>query len=176
MNYFEIHKIRYGWFEVCFAPHGNESGWLLNSDYLGCDAPALFLGALADMLEGKSHEEWLCWQDEPGAVVLRLELCGNDISVGISYSDKDALELPFSGSELAHEAKELAYRGTFEARRILDDIIVQFGLYEDGNGLKLYNKNWGDFPVKEYQRLKKCAEKVNKALGKYDKMFCFSYL
>ena len=95
--------------------------------------------------------------------------------VGIYYSDKDSLELPFSGSELAHEAKELAYRGTFEARRILDDIIVQFGLYEDGNGLKLYNKNWGDFPVKEYQRLKKCAQKVNKALGKYDKMFCFSY-
>lgn len=175
MNFFEIHKIRYGWFEVCFAPHDEKSGWLINSDYLCCDAPVLFLEALADILEGKKRREWLCWQDEPGAAVLLLELCENDILVEIYYSDKDSMELPFSGAELEPEAKELVYRGCFETHRLLDDILIEFGLYENGNGLKLYNKHWGEFPQKEYHRLRKCAAEINKTLDKYDKMFCFSY-
>ena len=88
MNVFEIHKIHWGWFEVCFTPHTEKQGLLTNSDYLGCDAPALFLEALGDLLEGKSCEKWLCWQDEPGAYILHIGMVEKDISVEIFYAKR----------------------------------------------------------------------------------------
>lgn len=175
MNVFEIHRIRYGWFEVCFTPHDEKKGWLVNSDYLQCDAPKLFLDALADIFEEKSREEWLCWQDEPGAYVLRLGIEDRNISVEIYYSKKDSLDLPYRGEELSHDLGELAYSAVFEPRYLLDDIITEFSLYEDGNGLRLYNKHWDEFPKREYYRLRRCAAEINNKLGKYEKMFCFNY-
>ncbi len=175
MNIFEIHAIRWGWFDVCFTPHAEKHGFLTNSDYLQCDAPALFLEALGDMLEGMSREKWLCWQDEPGAYILHIGIDEKNISVEIYDSKKDSLDLPYSGGELAGEIDELIYGNVFEIRHLLDDVLVQFGLYENGNGLRLYNKHWGDFPQKEYHRLRQCAGDINKTLGKYEKMFCFSY-
>lgn len=174
MNIFEIHRIRYGWFEVCFTPHAEKQGFLTNSDYLGCDAPALFLDALANILEKSSHEEWLCWQDEPGAYILRLALEDGKIAVEI-FTGKDSLYLPHSGTELANEEKEIYYVNHFDIDKLLDDVLTEFSLYENGNGLRLYNKHWGDFPQKEYHRLRQCARELNKTLGTYDKMFCFSY-
>lgn len=156
MNVFEINKISYGWFEVCFTPHDEKQGWLVNSDYLGCDAPMLFLDALADILEKKSDEEWLCWQDEPGAYILRLAPEDGKINVKI-FLGKDSLDLPYRGAELASEEKKFYYENSFETKQLLDDVLVSFSLYENGNGLALYNKHWGEFPEKEYKRLKKFA-------------------
>ncbi len=175
MNIFEIHKISWGWFEVCFTPHGEKQGFLTNSDYLQCDAPALFLDALANLSENKSREEWLCWQDEPGAYVLHIGSEGANILVGIYYSKKDSLDLPYSGAELAEDLDELVYSQVFKIHDLLDDVLTEFSLYENGNGLRLYNAHWGDFPQKEYHRLRQCAASFDKTLGKYDKMFCFSY-
>lgn len=174
MNTFEIHSIRYGWFQVCFTPHDEKQGWLTNSDYLQCDAPALFLDALANILEKCSNEEWLCWQDEPGAYILRLALEDGNIAVEI-FTGKDSLYLPYRGAELANEEKEIYYVNCFEIDKLLDDVLTEFSLYEKGNGLRLYNKHWGDFPQKEYHRLRQCAREIDKTLGNYDKMFCFSY-
>ena len=175
MNTFEIHGIRYGWFQVCFTPHGEKQGWLTNSDYLQCDAPALFLEAVANILEKKSHEEWLCWQDEPGAYILRLALDGEKAAVKIFIAEKDSLDLPYSGAELAREEKTIEYENSFEIKTLLNDVLVEFSLYENGNGLALYNKHWGEFPEKEYRRLKKFAEEFNKGLDKYSRMFCLTY-
>ncbi len=175
MNVFEIHGIRYGWFEVCFTPHDEKHGWLTNSDYLGCDAPALFLDALADILEEKTPEEWLCWQDEPGAYILRLALEGGKISVEIFLAEKDSMDLSHRGAELAFEEKTLEYGNLFEIKELLDDVLVEFSLYENGNGLALYNKHWGKFPEKEYRRLKKFAAGFNKGLDKYGKLLCLTY-
>ncbi len=175
MNVFEIHGIRYGWFEVCFTPHDEKHGWLTNSDYLGCDAPALFLDALADILEKKTAEEWLCWQDEPGAYILRLALEGGKISVEIFLAEKDSMDLSHRGAELAFEEKTLEYGNLFEIKELLDDVLVEFSLYENGNGLALYNRHWGDFPEKEYRRLKKFAAGFNKGLDKYGKLLCLTY-
>lgn len=174
MNIFEIHGIRYGWFEVCFTPHDDKQGFLRNSDYLGCDAPMLFLDALADILEEKSSEEWLCWQDEPGAYILRLSFEDGKVNVEI-FLGKDSLWLPHRGAELAKEQKEFFYENSFEIKQLLEDVLTEFSLYENGNGLRLYNKHWGDFPQKEYDRLRQCAEEINKTLGEHKKMFCLSY-
>lgn len=174
MNVFEIHKIHYGWFEVCFTPHGDKQGWLVNSDYLGCDAPALFLDALADILEEKSREEWLCWQDEPGAYILRMARENGKISVEI-FLGKESMWLPHRGAELANEEKKFFYKNSFEIKQLLDDVLVSFSLYENGNGLALYNEHWGEFPEKEYKRLREFAVEFNKGLDKYKKLYCLTY-
>lgn len=174
MNTFEIHGIHYGWFQVCFTPHDEKQGWLTNSDYMQCDAPRLFLDALADILEKKSTEEWLCWQDEPGAYILRLALENEKITAEI-FLAPDSMWLPYRGAELASVEKEFDYKNSFEIKQLLDDVIVEFSLYENGNGLRLYEKHWDKFPHKEYHRLRKCAAKINNTLDKYSKMFCFNY-
>lgn len=165
MNVFEIHGIHDGWFEVCFTPRDEKQGWLVNSDYLGCDAPMLFLDALADILEEKSTEEWLCWQDEPGAYILRIVPENGKINVKI-FIGKDSDGLPYRGRELAAEQKEFYYEDSFEIKQLLDDVLVSFSHYENGNGLALYNKHWGEFPEKEYQRLKKFAAEFDKGSTK----------
>lgn len=182
MKTFEIHGIHYGWFQVCFTPHGEKQGWLTNSDYLGCDAPTLFLEALANILEKKTGEEWLCWQDEPGAYILRLAPENGIIDGKIAekieieiFLAPDSTELPYKGAELASVEKKFDYKNSFEIKRLLDDVLVQFSLYENGNGLRLYEKHWDKFPKVEYHRLRKCAAEINNTLGKYDKMFCFEY-
>lgn len=175
MNTFEIHAIRFGWFQICFSPHAEKQGFLTNSDYLCCDAPALFLDALANILEKRSAEEWLCWQDEPGASILRLSLEDGKVAVGIYTAERDAVDLPYSGAELASEEKTLYYENSFEIKRLLDDVLVEFSLYENGNGRALYNKHWGEFPGRELQRLKEFAAEFNNGLDKYGKMFYFSY-
>lgn len=174
MNTFEIHGIRYGWFEVCFTPHDEKRGWLCNSDYLQCDAPRHFLDALADILEEKSAEEWLCWQDEPGAYILRLALENAKITAEI-FLAPDSLGLPYRGSELASVEKEFDYKNSFEIKKLLDDVLVEFSLYENGNGLTLYQKHWDEFPEKEFLRLKRFAAEFNKGLDKYGKLFCLTY-
>ena len=175
MNFFEIQAIHYGWFDICFTPHAEKKGFLTNSDYMGCDAPKLFLDAFANLLERKSQEEWLCWQDEPGAYILHILMEEKNFSVEIYYSKKYSLDLPYSGAELANEVDKLVYENIFETHYLLDDIVWQFSLYENGNGLRLYNKHWGDFPKKEYHRLRQCAREVDKTLDKFEKMFCFKY-
>ena len=176
MNVFEIHKIGYGWFEVCFTPHAEKQGWLINSDYLCCEAPTNFLNALADIFEGKIKEEWQCWQDEPGAYILHMELVESELLVEIFGSKSDSEYLnEHRGEKLIPEVDELIYRDTFEPQYLLDDVITQFSLYENGNGLRLYEKNWGNFPKVEYHRLRKCAAEINNTLDKYRKMFCFKY-
>ena len=174
MNVFEIHKIRYGWFEVCFTPHDEKQGWLCNSDYLQCDAPKHFLDALANILEEKTSEEWLCWQDEPGAFILRLAPEGEKIAVEI-FLAPDSFDLPYRGQELASAEKEFEYGNSFGIKDLLDDVLVEFSLYENGNGLALYNKHWDVFPEKEFQRLKSFAVRFNKGLDKYKKLFCLTY-
>lgn len=174
MNTFEIHGIRYGWFEVCFTPHSEKQGWLTNSDYLQCDAPKYFLDALANILEEKSGEEWLCWQDEPGAYILRLALENGKVAVEI-FLAPDSMELPYRGAELASAEKEFEYGNSFDIMELLDDVIVEFSLYENGNGLAVYNRHWDVFPEKEFQRLKRFAVSFNKGLDKYHKLFCLTY-
>lgn len=176
MNTFEIHGICYGWFHVCFTPHDEKQGWLTNSDYLGCEAPTNFLVALADLFEGKTKEEWQCWQDEPGAYILHMELTEGKVLVEVFGSKSDSADLhEHRGEKLIPEVDELFYRNTFEPQYLLDDVLTEFSLYENGNGLKMYTNNWGEFPKREYYRLRECAKKVNETLDKYRKMFCFNY-
>lgn len=151
---FKIIDISYGWFEVDF----NRKFILTNSDYLGCDAPALLLEALGNLMDGTASVQWLCWQDEPGAYILKLTEKDGQLTGEIYDTNKESIHLAHSGDSLAKHitAREYHFKeGIIEAAKA---IVAEFGLYEKGNGKIQYRLHWGDFPHKEYGRLKQMLQ------------------
>ena len=146
---FKILSISHGWFSVDF----DRQFILINSSYLGCDAPALLLESLCSLLENKVNEEWICWQDEPGAYILRLDKYDDQLRLEIYDTDKDSYELPFSGVPLCEHITKCLFKTNGSLTKIAETIFMEFELYEYGIGRKRYDKNWGGFP-KQYYRLR----------------------
>jgi len=152
--FFKIISIHYGWFEVDFYRR-----WMLiNSDYLGCDAPCLLLEAISDLLENKITEAWLCWQDEPGASILNLEKQGDKLVVKIYGTDKESFDLDYSGITLNKHITDCLFTQEDDLINLSISIFEEFGLYENGNGRQRYEANWGNFPQQQYNRLKNIIE------------------
>ena len=59
---------------------------------------------------------------------------------------------------------------------LVDAVVTEYSLYENGNGRKCFDLNWGEYPQKEYDELKKIAFEINKNQGKYDKLKCVEFL
>lgn len=148
--YFKIIEISHGWFEVDF----NRQFILTNSGYLGCDAPALLLAALGNLMEGRAPVQWLCWQDEPGANILKLTAKEEQLIVEIYDTDIEAYHLEHSGDSLAKHISACRYRFEADIKEAANVILAEFGLYEKGNGRHQYRIHWGDFPGQAYGRLK----------------------
>lgn len=148
---FKILSIRHGWFEVDF----NRQFVLTNSDFMGCDAPALFLNALGELLENKAVVQWLCWQDEPGAYILRLERDCERLIIEIFDAVKNSDHLKYSGDCLEKEIGKRLYKMDDEIKAFVEMVATEFGLYENGNGRQRYQHHWGDFPQQQYNRLQK---------------------
>lgn len=147
---FKILSISHGWFEVDF----NRQFVLTNSDFMGCDAPALFLNALADLFDSKAAVQWLCWQDEPGAYILRLERDCERLIIEIFDAIRDSEYLEYSGACLEKYIGKRVYKGEDKIRPFVEVVIAEFGLYENGNGQQRYQYHWGAFPQEQYSRLK----------------------
>ncbi|MCL1834633.1 MAG: hypothetical protein FWG48_00585 [Oscillospiraceae bacterium] len=147
---FKMLSISYGWFEVDF----NRQFILTNSHYLSCDAPALLLESLCNLMENITTEEWLCWQDEPGAKILKLEREDEQLVVEIYNTDKASFDLAYSGTNLGEYITECLYKTKDSLTKIVESIYMEFELYEYGIGRKRYDKNWGEFP-RQYYRLRK---------------------
>lgn len=154
---FKILSISHGWFMVDF----NRQFILTNSDFMGCDAPALFLNALGDLLDGKVSEQWLCWQDEPGAYILRLERDCERLIIEIFDAIRDSDSLEYCGACLEKDIGNRVYKGEDKIKPFVKTVITEFGLYENGNGKQLYQSHWGAFPHKQYDRLKKSIRSLH---------------
>ena len=152
---FKILCISHRWFEIDF----NRMIVLTNSYYLGCDAPAFLLEALGNLFENKASEQWLCWQDEPEAYILKLERNDNKLIIEIYDTDQESSDLEYRGISLAKNATKLLYGFDEEIIKALEAIITEFSLYENGNGNKIYLSNWGNFLQKEYDRIKEIYQK-----------------
>jgi len=147
---FKIIDISYGWFEVDI----NRQFILTNSDYLGCDAPALLLDAVGNLLEGTATVQWLCWQDEPGAYILKLSAKDGKLTGEVFDTKKESFHLAHSGESLAKYITARKYLFKEELTEAAKALTAEFGLYEKGNGRQQYRTHWGDFPHREYGRLK----------------------
>lgn len=147
---FKILSISHGWFEVDF----NRQFILTNSDFMGCDAPALLLNALGDLFENKAIIQWLCWQDEPGAYILRLERDCEQIIIEIYDAVRTSDHLDYSGDCLEKDIEKRLYKIEDKIIPFIEVVIAEFSLYENGNGRQRYEHHWGDFPQEQYNRLR----------------------
>lgn len=128
--------------------------FITNSDYLGCDAPSLLLEALNDLLEGKTEESWLCWQDEPDAYIINLEKQNEQLKVTVYNTDKESYDLDHNGANLEKYITTTAFKTKGEIRAVAKSLLEEFELYENGNGRSRYEYHWGNFPEEQYQHLR----------------------
>lgn len=170
-NWFKINNISYGWFDMCIAEHFIEV-----SDFLSYDMPQKFLGKVIRILNG-STEEWLHLMDEPGASMLHIYLKNNRIHFAEYSLSIDSTELN-DGDEKADRDKceECRFDVSVDIQNTVDGIVTEFSLYENGNGRVLYEKHWGAFPVKEFEKLKECAFQLQEKAGEYDGLLCTTFL
>jgi hypothetical protein len=105
-------------------------------------------------LENKSTDEWLCWQDEPGASILKLERTDEQLLIEIYETDKESYNLAHSGATLSEHITNRLYNTKDSLKDVAESIYMEFALYEYGIGRKRYDKNWGEFP-RQYYRLRK---------------------
>lgn len=152
MNVFKIESIEYGWFNIRIG-----KCYIECSDYLSCDSPKMFLRAIISLANNDTKEEWLCWQNEPGAEIMHLKKENDNLKIQLFGATTDSFELELTGKELKCYCGES--RGNFDVKllALIDDILVEFSLYEKGNGLLLYSKHWEDFPQREFDSLKAIA-------------------
>ena len=147
---FKILSIQHGWFEVDF----NRQFILVNSDYLGCDAPALLLEAIASFLEKKTDVQWLCFQGEPGVYIVRIECEDNRLLFEVYDTEEEAWNLEYQGETLSQYITKCLYRTEADRKEAAESIYSEFELYENGNGRKRYEYHWGSFPQQAFERLK----------------------
>ena len=173
MQLLKIDSIRYGWFEVSLMGH-----YMICSNYLDYDTPKKLLRAVLNLLKKKSEEEWICWQDEPGAEIMKLTISEDELEIDVYDSEKTSYELGSADTLLKKNRGEHIWSKSIGIPIIVDNLVTEFSLYENGNGLSMYEKNWMEFPQKEYDELKAYAYKLSKQRSKnneYDELFCTTY-
>lgn len=69
MQTLKIESIKNGWFEMRYG-----NFFIDCSNYLGNDTPKSLLAAVNNLLGKKSEVEWICWDDEPGAYIMSIEM------------------------------------------------------------------------------------------------------
>ena len=170
MRCFRIESIEYGWFEFRIGKYYVEA-----SDFLGYDMPTEFLNKLVKILK-ESSKEWVYVMNEPGADILEILRSDNVITINCYSMNKPSTEL---SRDIEEELKNIGKREfsiSINIPELVDAVVTEYSLYENGNGRKCFDLNWGEYPQKEYDELKKIAFEINKNQGKYDKLKCVEFL
>lgn len=170
MKCFKIEEISYGWFEFRIGKHRSDV-----SDFLSYDMPREFLSKLVRVLE-KSSKERIYLMYEPCAELMEIFPQGDKIAVKIYSMDKHSTELSPVIEEESDSTGECRFSAVLAKASITDDVVAEFSLYEKGNGRKCYEKNWGEFPQEEYNKLKRIAFEINKNQSEFNELKCVDYL
>lgn len=155
MYAFEISYIKAGWFEVKISLDSEEI-IITNSDYLDNDAPAILLKNISNLLENRTTEAWLCWQDEPGAFIWSLKNVDDTLFISISIAMKDSMQLNYEGETLRdEEVYKVIAEISIPLYTFAKEVYDAFYLYSSGEKLEQYEGGWMPFPADELSRLKK---------------------
>ena len=127
------------------------------------------------LLGKKSEVEWICWDDEPGALIMSIEMVEDNIVVTVYHASKSAYDLVRSSKVLSDSCGEKGWSLIMQTRKFVDELTTEFSLYRDGTGNLIYKQHWMEFPHKEFMDLLAYAVELSKEKGKRDKMFCISY-
>lgn len=170
MKCFKIESIEYGWFEFRIGKHYVES-----SDFLGYDMPAEFLSKLIKILN-KSSKEWVYLMNEPGAAIMEFLRSDNTIIINAYSMNKPSDDLSRNIVEELQNVGNCEFSIRINIPEFVDAVVAEYSLYENGNGRKCYDINWGEYPQKEYNELKIIAFEINKNQGQYDSLNCIEFL
>lgn len=170
-SWFKINSISYGWFEMCIGSNLCEV-----SDFLNYDMPQKFLSKVMQVINNNT-EEWLYLLNEPGAAMLHIYIVDSRIyfaEYGLSVASVE-LNCEDESAERT-KCEKCWFDFDIDIQNAVDGIVTEFSLYENGNGRMMYEKHWGEFPEKEFGRLKEYAFQLQEKAGKYDDLFCTTFL
>lgn len=170
MRSFKIESIEYGWFEFRIG-----KDHVVASDYLGYDISKELLVKLLKVLKGSS-KEWVYIMNEPGASIMGLSMVHNQIAINIYSMNKPSYDLGNEIEEELRNMKECEYSAEIDKNELVDAVVTDYSLYENGNGRCYYETNWGEFPQCEYDELKKIAFEINKTLREIDSLQCATFM
>lgn len=158
---FSIFEIKAGWFDIRIS-NGEEAMIITNSDYMGNDAPRILLRNLTELYLLKKEVRWLCWHDEPGAYIWRLEKNGEQISYQIFDTPKPSYQLVYEGLGLADQiAGEAVLQGIAPVKQFTRRIFKALSEYATGDRNVVYLREWGAFPAKELEDLREVLKRKN---------------
>ena len=151
---FSIFNIEAGWFEVFL----DNKIIVTNSYYMGNDAPRILIRRLVEMFKMDSGIVRLCWQDEPGAYIWKLEVNHGQIDIKIlDCSAIDSYDLDYEGESLdIFDNDEIIFERQDSLLNFASNVYQEFEKYSYGDGLKQYEKEWMPFPYDEFNKLRKC--------------------
>ena len=170
MKFFKIESIEYGWFECRIGKHYVEA-----SDYLGYDMSKEFLSKLIKVLK-KSSKEWIYVMNEPGAILIEFIPVDDIISINAYSMNKPSCDLSLNIEEEIKNIGECNFSIAIVKSELIDCVVTEYSLYENGNGRSYYETNWGDYPQNEYNELKRIAFETNKNLRELDSLKCVDFL
>ncbi len=170
MKCFKIDSIGYGWFEFRIGMYYVES-----SDFLGYDMPTEFLSKLIKVLK-ESSKEYVYVMNEPGADIMEFLRSDNAITINVYSMNKPSSELSRDIAQELENIGDREFSNSFNIPELVDAVVAEYSLYENGNGRKCFDMNWGGYPQKEYDELKRIAIEINKKQGNYDSLNCVEFL
>lgn len=170
MRCFKIESIEYGWFDF-------RIGTLYRgvSDYLGYDMPVEFLSKLLKILRSSS-KEWVYLMYEPGAEIMEFLRSDNTIIINVYSINKLSYDLSRDIADELQNIGNCEFSIRINIPEIVDAVVAEYSLFENGNGRKCHDMNWGRFPQKEYDELKIIAFEMNKDQDEYDSLYCVEFL
>lgn len=151
---FEITSLKASWFETTWSS-GNQQAVIMNSGYLGNDAPKILLQGILHLYNAHDQQQYLCWHDEPGAYLIHLHRQGDVVHLHLSDAMKNAEDLPEEGDALAkEEIYAEAFSATVPFALFVSKVVKAMDGYAYGEKKALYEKEWCTFPASELQEVK----------------------
>ncbi len=97
---------------------------------------------------------------EPCADILHIVKEKNEIKLELFDTIEESYEIDLNNMKPYCKKCYATYQT--EWITFLDNLVTEFSLYENGNGLCLYQENWMNFPSKEFHILKDLARSMVK--------------
>ena len=169
---FKIEAIEYGWFGLRIG----SDGYAESSDYLGYDFPKKLLHAVWNVLQNDVKEEYIYIMGEPGAELMCISCYDEKVAVELYALGKNCDDLRKKEEDEKNNCGECLFRLDARAEDIVDGLVSEFYLYENGNGRDLYEAHWGVFPDAEYAKLKKLAVEMSKKISSNNRMYSVDML
>lgn len=153
---FNIYNVNHGWFGLSIYYRGERLN-VEASGFLGYDGPKDLIKAFIYIYKsnGSVTERWICWHDEPGALIWRLSKSEQDICIQIYYSIEDSDKLMFVGDAyLQNNAGEINLDIIVNGNIAMSELVDAFYRIRDKMGYEKYAKEWFSFPDEELKALK----------------------